>query len=145
MTETDRTRKFIKMLVDLDGDSIDSKIMRGRLNLTDIIQMAKQCWELEIEPMQKFYFTFGHDHRNPATGRSLNGHYVVVEAWDNTTARAEVWKRVRNGWSTVYDEKRWQTTGVIWNWKQLPLDDFPVVKQYEDEWNEITGLKANHA
>lgn len=52
--------------------------------------------------MHEFIFTFGFDHINPITGKTLFNNYVRISAEDSTAARVEMNRRFGNRWSSCY-------------------------------------------
>ena len=50
-------------------------------------------------------FTFGFDHKHPATGQSLSGMYVEITAPDHEAARAEMFAQFGRHWSMHYPSR----------------------------------------
>lgn len=55
--------------------------------------------------MPDYFFSFGHGHTHPETGKHLLGYYVRITARDSAEARGEMITRFGIKWSMQYDKQ----------------------------------------
>lgn len=55
--------------------------------------------------MTDYIVTFGYDHINPITGKTLANNYVRVPAINENEARDKIRSRFDNRWSMIYDSE----------------------------------------
>jgi len=68
--------------------------------------------------MKEWIFTFGFDHVNPLTGKSLANHFCRIYADSATAAREEMVRRWGRKWAFQYNSE--EEAGVErWNLREV--------------------------